>query len=191
VRPGSSGKVIPGYEAKIVDDNDQPVPQGQIGSLLVAADSSFAYYWNEHEKTKNTLVGPWLRTGDKYYQDEDGYFWYVGRSDDMMKVSGVWVSPNEIEYVLMEHPAVQEVAVVFRQDADQLSKPAACVVLREGRTGSPQLARELQEFVVGRLPIFKRPHLVEFLPELPKTATGKIQRFKLRSSPLGEPHSSP
>jgi benzoate-CoA ligase len=191
VRPGSSGKVIPGYDAKIVDDNDQPVAQGQIGSLLVSADSSFAYYWNEHEKTKNTLVGPWLRTGDKYYQDEDGYFWYVGRSDDMMKVSGVWVSPNEIEYVLMEHPAVQEVAVVFREDADRLAKPAACVVLREGNAGSPQLARELQEFVIGRLPIFKRPHLVEFLPELPKTATGKIQRFKLRSTPLSEPHSSP
>jgi benzoate-CoA ligase family protein len=181
VRPGSSGKIIPGFEAKIVDDHDQPVAQGQIGNLLVKADSTCAEYWNEHEKTKDTLAGHWLRTGDKYHQDEGGYFWYAGRSDDMMKVSGVWVSPIEIERVLTEHPAVLEVAVVFRQDADQLPKPAACVVLRNGAGGTPQLARELQDFVLGRLPVFKRPHWVEFLPELPKTATGKVQRFKLRA----------
>ena len=180
VRPGSSGKIIPGFEARIVDDNDQPVAQGEIGSLLVKADSTCAYYWNEHEKTKDTLAGHWLRTGDKYRQDEDGYFWYAGRSDDMTKVSGVWVSPIEIESVLTEHPAVQEVAVVFLKDADELSRPVACVVLRNGDV-SPQLARELQEFVLDRLPVYKRPHSVEFLPELPKTATGKVQRFKLRA----------
>jgi benzoate-CoA ligase family protein len=180
VRPGSSGKVLPGFEAKIVDDNDQPVTQGEIGNLLVKADSTCAYYWNEHAKTKATIAGHWLRTGDKYHQDSDGYFWYEGRSDDMLKVSGVWVSPIEIEHVLSEHPAVLEVAVVFRRDADELSKPVACVVLRDGANRSPELARELQEFVLERLPIFKRPHWVEFLPELPKTATGKVQRFKLR-----------
>jgi benzoate-CoA ligase len=180
VRPGSSGKVLPGFEAKIVDDKEQPVAQGEIGNLLVKADSTCACYWNEHEKTKATISGHWLRTGDKYYQDEDGYFWYAGRSDDMLKVSGVWVSPIDIERVLSEHPAVLEVAVVFRQDADELSKPAACIVLRDGTVGSSELARELQEFVLDRLPIFKRPHWVEFLPELPKTATGKVQRFKLR-----------
>jgi benzoate-CoA ligase family protein len=190
VRPGSSGKIIPGFEAKIVDDHDQPVAQGQIGNLLVKADSTCAEYWIEHEKTKDTLAGHWLRTGDKYHQDEDGYFWYAGRSDDMMKVSGVWVSPIEIERVLTEHPAVLEVAVVFRQDADQLPKPAACVVLRNGASGSPQLARELQDFVLGRLPVFKRPHWVEFLPELPKTATGKVQRFKLRGLVSPEPGQS-
>ena len=182
VRPGSSGKVLPGFEAKLVDDNDQAVAQGEIGNLIVKADSACAYYWNEHEKTKNTIAGPWLRTGDKYIEDKDGYFWYAGRSDDMLKVSGVWVSPIEIERVLSEHPAVLEVAVIFRQDQDELFKPAACVVLREGRTGTPQLARELQEFVVSRLPIFKRPHWVDFLLELPKTATGKVQRYKLRNS---------
>jgi len=182
VRPGSSGKILPGFEAKIVDDNDQPVAPGEVGNLLVSADSTCAYYWSEHEKTKSTIAGPWLRTGDKYHQDEDGYFWYDGRSDDMLKVSGVWVSPIEIERVLSEHPAVQEVAVVFRKDADELPKPLACVVLRDGTNGGAQLARELQEFVLERLPIYKRPHWVEFLPELPKTATGKVQRFKLRNA---------
>ncbi len=180
VRPGSSGRVIPGFEARIVDDNGHPVAQGQVGNLIVKADSTCSHYWNQHEKTKETIAGHWLHTGDKYHQDEDGYFWYAGRADDMMKVSGVWVSPIEIERVLIEHPSVQEVAVVFRQDTDELSKPAACVVLRDGATGGPALAKELQEFVLERLPIYKRPHWVEFLPELPKTATGKVQRFKLR-----------
>lgn len=182
VRPGSSGKVLPGFEAKIVDDNDHPVACGEIGNLLVKADSTCACYWNEHEKTKNTMVGHWLRTGDKYHQDQDGYFWYAGRSDDMLKVSGVWVSPIEIERVLSEHPAVLEVAVVFCRDQDELFKAAACVVVREGTAATPQLARELQDFVVSCLPVYKRPHWVEFLPELPKTATGKVQRFKLRAS---------
>src|SRR5579863_5319417 len=131
IRPGSSGKVILGFEAKIVDDSDQPVARGEIGNLIVKADSACAYYWNQHEKTKETIAGHWLRTGDKYYQDEDEFYWYAGRSDDMVKVSGVWVSPIEIERVLSEHPAVQEVAVVFRRDADELTKPAAFVVLRD------------------------------------------------------------
>lgn len=181
VRPGSSGKVLPGFEAKIVDDNDSPVAHGEVGNLIVKADSACACYWNEHEKTKNTIVGHWLRTGDKYHQDEDGYFWYAGRSDDMMKVSGVWLSPVEIERVLSEHSAVLEVAIVFWKDDDELFKPAACVVLRENTSATPQLARELQDFVVTHLPIYKRPHWVQFLPELPKTATGKVQRYKLRS----------
>jgi len=184
VRPGSSGKVIPGFEAKIVDENDQPVSQGDIGNLLVRADSTCAYYWNEHEKTKSTLAGHWLRTGDKYHQDGDGYFWYAGRTDDMMKVSGVWVSPIEIERVLTEHPSVLEVAVVFRPDGDGLQKPGACVVLRDGE-GTPALASELQKFVLERLPVYKRPHWIEFLPELPKTATGKVQRYKLRGGSKG------
>jgi benzoate-CoA ligase len=179
VRPGSSGKVIPGFEAKIVDDNDVPVAQGEIGNLLVKADSTCAYYWNEHEKTKNTLAGDWLRTGDKYHQDAEGFFWYEGRSDDMMKVSGAWVSPIEIENVLVEHPAVLEAAVIFRPDADGFAKPGACVVLRNGE-GTVELAQQLQEYVLGRLPVYKRAHWIVFLPELPKTATGKIQRYRLR-----------
>ena len=180
VRPGSSGQIIPGYETKILDENGEPVKAGVIGNLLVKADSTCALYWNQHEKTKDTLEGHWVRTGDKYRQDEDGYFWYAGRSDDMLKVSGVWVSPVEIESVLVEHPAVQEAAVVGRKDRDELIKPAACVVLRDGETGTPELAQTLEEFVMSRLPIFKRPRWIEFFPELPKTATGKLQRFKLR-----------
>lgn len=180
IKPGSSGRVLPGFEAKLVDDNEQPVDPGQVGNLLVKADSTCSCYWNEHEKTKATINGHWIRTGDKYHQDEDGFFWYEGRSDDMMKVSGVWVSPIEIERVLSEHPAVTEAAVVFRQDQDELPKPAACVVLRDGQVGTDQLARELRQFVTERLPVYKRPHWIEFLTELPKTATGKVQRFKLR-----------
>ena len=181
VRPGSSGKIIPGFEAQIVNDEGQPVRTGEIGNLLVKADSTCAYYWNQHEKTKDTITGHWIRTGDKYYQDEDGYFWYAGRSDDMLKVSGVWVSPIEIESVLIEHPAVAEAAVVGRKGQDDLLRPVACVVLRDGIFGTPELSREMQEFVVSRLPAYKRPHAVEFLAELPKTATGKVQRFKLRA----------
>jgi benzoate-CoA ligase family protein len=181
VRPGSSGKIIPGFEARIVDDNNQCVAQGETGNLLVNADSTCAGYWNQHEKSKDTIEGHWIRTGDKYYQDESGYFWYAGRTDDMVKVSGVWVSPIEIERVLSEHPAVQEAAVVFHKDADELVKPVACIVLCDGTTGSPELASELQSFVLSRLPVFKRPHGIEFFTELPKTATGKLQRFKLRA----------
>jgi benzoate-CoA ligase len=180
VRPGSSGKIIPGYDARILDENDQPVTPGDIGNLLVRSDATCSHYWNQHEKTKDTIQGHWIRTGDKYYQDAEGYFWYAGRSDDMLKCSGVWVSPVEIESVLIEHEAVQEVAVIAREDSDELIKPAACVVLRQGAQPTAELARELQEFVLSRLPIFKRPRWIEFFPELPKTATGKLQRYKLR-----------
>ena len=180
VRPGSSGKIIPGYEARIVDENDEPLPTGEIGNLIVRSDATCSHYWNQHEKSKDTIQGHWIRTGDKYYQDGDGYFWYAGRSDDMLKCSGVWVSPVEIESVLIEHPAVQEVAVIAREDKDELVKPAACVVLRTGTPATDSLVRELQEYVLNRLPVFKRPRWIEFFPELPKTATGKLQRFKLR-----------
>jgi benzoate-CoA ligase family protein len=180
VRPGSSGKIIPGYDARIVDENDQPVTPGDIGSLLVRSDATCSHYWNQHEKSKDTIEGHWIRTGDKYYQDADGYFWYAGRSDDMLKCSGVWISPVEIESVLIEHDAVQEVAVIAREDNDELIKPAACVVLKEGTRPTPELARELEAFVLARLPVFKRPRWIEFFPDLPKTATGKLQRFKLR-----------
>jgi len=180
VRPGSSGEIIPGYEARIVDECDQPTKPGEIGNLLVKSDSTCSHYWNQHEKSKNTIEGHWIRTGDKYYQDGDGYFWYAGRSDDMLKCSGAWVSPIEIESVLVEHPAVQEAAVIGREDHDQLLKPAAYVILRNGTSSTPSLARELQEFVISRLPLFKRPRWVEFVDDLPKTATGKLQRYKLR-----------
>ncbi|HLO06192.1 MAG TPA: benzoate-CoA ligase family protein [Terriglobales bacterium] len=180
VRPGSSGLIIPGYEARVVDEDDEPAKPGEIGNLLIKSDSICSHYWNQHEKSKNTIEGHWIRTGDKYYQDADGYFWYAGRSDDMLKCSGVWVSPIEIEAVLIEHPAVQEAAVIGRKDEDELLKPAAYVLLKNGSTGTADLARELQEFVLSRLPVFKRPRWVEFVDELPKTATGKLQRYKLR-----------
>ena len=179
-RPGSSGQVIPGYDAKIVDENNGPAKVGDIGNLLVKSDSTCSHYWNQHEKSKSTIEGHWIRTGDKYYQDADGYFWYAGRSDDMLKCSGVWVSPIEIESVLIEHLAVQEAAVIGREDHDQLLKPAAYVVLKSGTAATPGLTHELQEFVLSRLPVFKRPRWVEFVDELPKTATGKLQRYKLR-----------
>ena len=180
VRPGSSGQIIPGYDARIVDENNRPTKSGEIGNLLIHSDSTCSHYWNQHEKSKSTIEGHWIRTGDKYYQDADGYFWYAGRSDDMLKCSGVWVSPIEIEAVLIEHSAVEEAAVIGREDDDELLKPAAYVLLKNGTTGTADLARELQEFVVSRLPVFKRPRWVEFVNELPKTATGKLQRYKLR-----------
>lgn len=179
-RPGSSGQIIPGMDARIVDDDGRPVPTGDIGNLYIRSDAVCAGYWNRHEKTKDTIDGQWLRTGDKYRQDAEGYFWYAGRSDDMLKVSGVWVSPIEIECTLLDHPAVLEAAVVGRKDKDALVKPVAYVVLREGHLPAPDLAGQLQEFVATRLASYKRPRWVEFLPTLPKTATGKIQRFKLR-----------
>jgi benzoate-CoA ligase family protein len=180
VKPGSSGKIIPGFDARIVDENQQPVVPGEMGDLIIKTDAACACYWNQHEKTKDTISGHWMRTGDRYYQDADGYFWYAGRSDDMLKVSGTWVSPVEIENQLLEHPEVQEAAVVGRKDEDGLVKTVACVVLRDGKPGSPDVAKELQRFVLERLPVFKRPHQIEFFLELPKTATGKLQRYKLR-----------
>jgi benzoate-CoA ligase len=180
VRPGSSGRVIAGYEARLVDDDGHAVAAGEIGNLLIAGDSTCAGYWNQHEKTKATIEGRWIRTGDKYSQDADGFFWYAGRTDDMLKVGGIWVSPIELENTLLQHPAVLECAVIGREDQAQLVKPAAYVVLRAPATGGPELARELQQFVCAHLADYKRPRWVEFLPELPKTATGKIQRFKLR-----------
>ena len=185
VRPGSSGQVVPGYEARIVHDDGRPVLIGEIGNLLIKGDSTCAYYWNQHEKTKQTIQGEWIRTGDKYHQDEDGFYWYDGRTDDMLKAGGIWVSPIEIESVLIDHDAVQECAVIGRDDGDGLSKPFAYVVLRAQVSGSPELAAALQQFVRERLADYKRPRGVEFVPELPKTATGKLQRFKLRAAVNG------
>ncbi len=179
-RPGSSGRTIPGVDARILDDAGQPVPTGETGNLFIRSDSTCALYWNLPEKSRETFADGWLRTGDKYYQDQDGYFYYVGRSDDLFKVSGSWVSPFEVEAALARHPAVLEAAVVAREDADRLLKPAAFVTLRAPAAPSAALARELQEFVAGILAGFKRPRWVEFLPDLPKTATGKLQRYKLR-----------
>jgi len=180
VRPGSSGRLVPGYEAKIVDDQGRPVPMGEIGDLLVKGDSACAGYWNQHERTTQTFLGEWVRSGDRYRQDADGWFWYAGRGDDMIKAGGMWVSPTEVEGVLIEHPAVLEAGVVGAADRDELVKPLAFVVLARGYAAGPALERELQEFVKARLAPYKYPRWVRFVAELPKTATGKIQRFRLR-----------
>ncbi len=180
IRPGSSGRILEGYEARIVDEENRDVASGEIGNLLVSGDSTCACYWNKHDKTRTTIEGRWIRTGDKYYQDADGFYWYAGRSDDMMKVGGIWVSPIEVENALIEHPAVQECGVGSRADHDGLQKPYAFIVLKNGKPGTPELAEELQQFVRSRLAEYKRPRWVEFIDELPKTATGKVQRYKLR-----------
>jgi acyl-coenzyme A synthetase/AMP-(fatty) acid ligase len=148
--------------------------------LLVKGDSACAGYWNQHERTTQTFLGEWVRTGDRYRQDADGWFWYAGRGDDMIKAGGMWVSPTEVEGVLIEHPAVLEAGVVGAADRDELVKPLAFVVLARGYAAGPALERELQEFVKARLAPYKYPRWVRFVAELPKTATGKIQRFRLR-----------
>jgi benzoate-CoA ligase family protein len=179
-RAGSSGKVLPGFDAKIVDDDGNPVAANEIGDLWVRGDSICAGYWNQHERTKETFVGHWFRTGDKYYQDADGYFWHAGRADDLFKVNGLWLSPAEVESALIAHPAVLEAAVIARDDDAGLTKPAAYIVTKPEFVGDEQLANDLQAWVGERIGGYKRPRWIEFLSEMPKTATGKLQRFKLR-----------
>ncbi len=181
-QPGTSGRVVPGYEAQIVDESGQPVAAGEMGRLLIRGQSGAAYYWNNPEKTAQTMLGDWINTGDTYTQDEEGYFAYCGRADDMLKVSGQWVSPAEVEGILFQHPAVLEAAVVGWEDDNRLLKPKAFVVLKADQTASADLAQELRLFVKARTLPHKYPRWVEFVSELPKTATGKIQRYKLRSA---------
>lgn len=180
VRFGTTGKAVPGYDLRLVDEHGQDVKDGEIGELLVAGYSSATGYWNNRAKSLATFQGIWTRTGDKYIRDVDGYYTYAGRSDDMLKVSGIWVSPFEVESALLAHDAVLEAAVVAHEDADRLIKPKAYVVTKQGISGDGVLIESLQVFVKGRLAPYKYPRWIEFVDELPKTATGKIQRFKLR-----------
>ena len=173
-------KAGPGYELKIVDDNGQEVPQGEIGTLMVKGNSDAQQYWRKREKTKTTMQGQWLNTGDKYYIDKDGYYWCGGRADDMIKAGGIWVSPVEVENCLNQHPAVKECAVVGAPDDKGLLKPKAYVVLKHGFEESEKLKEELKKWALDRLAKFKYPRWIEIVTELPKSATGKIQRFKLR-----------
>jgi benzoate-CoA ligase family protein len=179
-RPGSAGRRVDGYEIKIVDDEGQVVPRGQVGNLLVKGETAALAYLHQYERSQRTFQGQWLATGDRFYEDEDGYFWYVGRSDDMLKVGGIWVSPVEIENTLAGHPAVRECAVVGRTDQSDLIKPKAFVVVRSGYARSDELARELIGYCAQELAAFKRPRWIEFVDELPRTSTGKLQRSKLR-----------
>jgi benzoate-CoA ligase len=189
-RPGSSGIPVEGYAAKLIDEHGLPVPPGDVGQLLIRGDSTCAGYWNRHELTKNTIEGHWIRTGDHYYQDDDGYYWFAGRSDDMLKVGGMWVSPTEVEHTLIEHPAVVACGVVGQADRDGLIKPMAYVVVTPGTTATAELAHLLQQFARDRLAEYKRPRWVEFVETLPTTATGKIQRFKLRERTARSMHNA-
>jgi len=180
VRYGTTGKPVPGYELRIVDEAGIDAAPGAIGELQVNGPTSSPYYWNNRARSLATFLGPWTRSGDKYTVDADGYYTYCGRSDDMLKVGGVYVSPFEVEAALATHAAVLEAAVVGHADENELIKPKAFIVLKAGGSATPALTAELQEHVKARLAPFKYPRWIEFVAELPKTATGKIQRFKLR-----------
>ncbi len=177
---GTTGSPVPGYQIRLVDEEGQPAPRGEIGELQVCGPTRALAYWNNREKTSQTFLGPWVRSGDKYYVDEQGCYVYAGRSDDMLKVSGIYVAPAEVEAALISHPAVLEAAVIGAMDAEGLMKPLACVVLNTGARPSAALAEQLKQHVKSLLAPHKYPRRIEFLDELPKTATGKIQRFKLR-----------
>ena len=181
VRYGTSGMPVPGYELRILGDDGEPVAAGQVGELQINGPTAAMGYWNNRDKTRDTFRGTWTRSGDKYAIDADGYYVYSGRSDDMLKVSGIYVSPIEVEAALISHPAVLEAAVIGRADDEELVKPMAYVVLKGGRQGTAALADELRQHVKERLAPYKYPRWIEFIDELPKTATGKIQRFKLRA----------
>jgi 4-hydroxybenzoate-CoA ligase len=180
IRYGTSGKPVPGYEVQIVDEDDRPVPRGELGELVVCGPSAAMAYWNQREKSLKTFRGAWTYTGDKYFEDEDGYLHYAGRADDMLKVSGNWVSPTEVEATLICHESVLEVAVIGAPDEAGLIKAKAFVVLKQGYEASETMTAELQVFVKTRLAPYKYPRWIVFLDSLPKTATGKIQRFRLR-----------
>ena len=180
-RYGTSGKPVPGYDIRLLSEDGNPVAKGEIGELQVAGPTSAAYYWNNRDKSRNTFLGRWTKSGDKYTESADGYFTYGGRDDDMLKVSGIWVSPFEVESALASHAAVLEAAVVGQADENGLTKPKAYVVLRPNVPHTAELSAALQQHVKAHLAPYKYPRWIEFVAELPKTATGKIQRFKLRA----------
>jgi benzoate-CoA ligase len=175
---GTTGKPVPGYEIELRNEDDEVVTgANQIGDLYVKGPTSALMYWNNREKSRDTFQGIWTKSGDKYTRDADGYYTYAGRNDDMLKVSGIYVSPFEVEATVMQHPAVLECAVVGKQDTDGLIKTKAFIVLKSGQTLTEA---EVKAFVKEHLAPYKYPRFIEFVNELPKTATGKIQRFRLR-----------
>jgi 4-hydroxybenzoate-CoA ligase len=180
VRYGSTGKPVPGYDVRIVDENGHDVPEGEIGELIVRGPSAGEGYWNQRAKSRRTFAGEWTYTGDKYLRDPDGYYHYCGRTDDMFKVSGMWVSPFEVEAALASHEAVLEAAVIGKQDADGLVKPKAFIVLRNGYAADERLLETLKTHVKERAGLWKYPRWIDVKADLPRTATGKIQRYKLR-----------
>jgi benzoate-CoA ligase family protein len=181
VKPGSLGRIVEGYEAKIVDAEGKEVKTGEMGTLRIKGDSAALCYWNAHEKSKETFAGDWCTSGDQFHVDEDGYYWYHGRTDDMLKVSGVFVAPAEIENCLLQHEAVLECAVVGH-DSDGLVKPKAFLVLREGFVAGDELAEQIKQFVKDHIAIYKYPRWVEFVDSLPKNDRGKIDRKQLKTN---------
>jgi benzoate-CoA ligase len=178
---GTTGKPVPGYALKLIDEHGQSVKPGEMGELLINGPTSAVMYWNNRERSRITFLGEWTRSGDKYMQDEDGYYVYCGRNDDMLKVSGLYVSPFEVEGALQTHDDVLECAVVAWLDGDGLIKPKAFIVLKDHGKACDALARAMQDHVKAMLAPFKYPRWIEFRTDLPKTATGKIQRFRLRA----------
>src|SRR5215831_17608104 len=191
VKYGTTGTPVPGYEVRLLDEEGRLVRDGEIGELQVAGPTAAIHYWNNREKSRNTFHGRWTRTGDKYYCNARGRYVHAGRADDMLKVSGIYVSPIEVETALLSHPAVHEVAVIGKEDDVGLIKPLAFVVVRAGTNVDAALAESLKQHVKDKIAPYKYPRWIEFLPELPKTATGKIQRFRLREmvqcAPAGLP----
>lgn len=182
VKPGSLGRIVEGYEARIVDAEHHEVPTGDMGTLKVKGDSASLCYWNAHEKSKETFAGDWCTTGDQFHVDADGYYWYHGRTDDMLKVGGVFVAPAEIENCLLQHEAVLECAVIGHDAGDGLVKPKAFVVVRDAHEATEALSEEIKEFVKSRLALYKYPRWIEFAPSLPKNDRGKIDRRALKQS---------
>ncbi len=182
VKPGSLGRIVEGYEAEVVDAAGRVVPVGEMGTLRVRGDSAALCYWQAHEKSKETFAGDSCTTGDQFHVDADGYYWYHGRTDDMLKVSGVFVAPAEIENCLLQHHAVREAVIVAHDAGDQLIKPKAFIVLREGHAASDELAQDIKGFVKSRLALYKYPRWIEFVASLPKNDRGKIDRRKLKGS---------
>ena len=183
VKPGSLGRIVEGYEASIVDGDGNQLPTGEMGTLKIKGDTAALCYWNAHEKSKETFAGDWCTTGDQFHVDANGYYWYHGRTDDMLKVGGIFVAPAEIENCLLQHPAVIECAVIGQESAEGLVKPKAFVVLREGYEAADNTANDLKEFVKSQLAVYKYPRWIQFVSSLPKNDRGKIDRRSLKNTP--------
>jgi benzoate-CoA ligase len=178
VRYGTTGKAVPGYQVELRNEDGSVVNgANEIGDLYIQGPSAALMYWNNREKSRDTFQGVWTKSGDKYTRDPDGYYTYAGRNDDMLKVSGIYVSPFEVESTLVQHPAILEAAVIGKEDSDGLTKTKAFIVLKPGQNLTPE---EVKAFVKEKLAPYKYPRFIDFVTELPKTATGKIQRFRLR-----------
>jgi benzoate-CoA ligase len=186
-RYGTTGVPVPGYDVELRGEDGRCVADGEVGDLYIRGPSAALMYWTNHGKSRATFQGEWTKSGDKYVRREDGYYVYAGRADDMLKVSGLYVSPFEVEAALVQHPAVLEAAVIGKPDADGLTKTKAFIVLKPGQALDAGLEEALKAFVKDKLAPYKYPRYIEFIPELPKTATGKIQRFRLREREQARP----